>query len=72
MAVLGVGLLLILGGLVGHSLSEHLMARQIREQAALRREVGERRRAGCAGPPCAVCARARADNGNSSNMWTGG
>jgi hypothetical protein len=43
--VLGVGLLLILGGLVGHSLSQHLMAHQIREQAAARRAVGEQWRA---------------------------
>jgi hypothetical protein len=43
--VLGVGLLLILGGLIGHSLSQHLMADQIREQASVRREVGEQWRA---------------------------
>jgi hypothetical protein len=43
--VLGVGLLLVLGGLVGHSLSQHLMAHQIREQASVRREVGEQWRA---------------------------
>ena len=45
MAVLGVGLLLILGGLVGHSLTQHFMTRQIREQAAVRREIGEQWRA---------------------------
>jgi uncharacterized protein YneF (UPF0154 family) len=45
MAVLGVGLLLILGGLIGLSLAEHLMRQQIREQARVRREVGEQLRA---------------------------
>ena len=44
-AVLGVGLLLILGGLVGLSLSQRLMAHQIREQALVRRELGEQWRA---------------------------
>jgi hypothetical protein len=44
-AVLGVGLLLILGGLIGHSLSQHLLAHQIREQASVRRELGEQWRA---------------------------
>lgn len=43
--VLGVGLLLILGGLIGLSLSEHLMRHQIREQARARRELGEQWRA---------------------------
>ena len=67
-AVLAGGMLLILGGLVGHSLSENLMDQQIREQAALRRADGERRRAalGAAG------SQASADNGVSSNIWTAG
>lgn len=61
-ALLGVGLLLILGGLIGHSLSQHLMTQQIREQAAVRREVGEQWRALQAarraqGTSCPECGR---------------
>ena len=64
--VLGGGLLLILGGLVGHSLSQHLMTQQIREQARVRREIGERWRVlqaeraddGQHGPGCPGCLRA--------------
>jgi uncharacterized protein YneF (UPF0154 family) len=61
-ALLGVGLLLILGGLVGHSLSQHLMTQQIREQATVRREIGEQWRAMQAarraqGSSCPECGR---------------
>ena len=44
-ALLGCGLLVILGGLVGHSLSQQLLDRDIRDQAALRKEIGEQWRA---------------------------
>ena len=73
-AVLGVGLLLILGGLIGLSLSQHLMAHQIREQASLRREIGDQWRAlqmqrrahGLGGSSCPDCGRAVApDDGES-------
>jgi hypothetical protein len=43
--VLGGGLLLIFGGLIGHSLSQYLLDAEIRRQAALRREIGEKWRA---------------------------
>lgn len=43
--VLGGGLLLIIGGLIGHSLSEYVLDRQIRRQAAAQREIGEQWRA---------------------------
>ena len=44
-AVLGCGLLVIFGGLIGHSLSQQFLNHDIRRQAALRRDIGEQWRA---------------------------
>jgi hypothetical protein len=39
--VLGCAVLVILGALIGHSMSERLRAEQIRRQAAVQRRIGE-------------------------------
>ncbi len=44
-AFLGGLTLVILGGLIGHSLSQHLLEDRLREQAALQRRIGVRWRA---------------------------
>ena len=43
--VLRSGEMLILGGLIGHSLTQHLLAREFRRLAVARREVGVQYRA---------------------------
>jgi hypothetical protein len=54
--VLGCAVLVILGGLIGHSMSERLRAEQIRRQAAVQRRIGEQWRELRTGRP-ATCGR---------------
>jgi hypothetical protein len=67
--VLCSALLMIVGGLVGHSLSEHILAGELRRHTELRRQIGEQWRqisAERAQGRCPRCDRAIYDGQTSA------